>query len=216
MLEVDGIEIDRTAESSVRIIGSRVVHIDPWRLDGELESPANLVLITHEHEGHFSVEDLRHVVGPKTSVACPAAVAAELEDWQSLDLDVLQAGDTLTFGPLHVRAVAAYSDAPAADENLPGHPRAAGGLGYVVEMDGVRVYHAGDTGLIPDMRGLGTIDVALLPVAGGTIMSPADAAEAGRLIDPGIIVPIHYGATWGTVDDAYELDALAGRRVEII
>ena len=64
------------------------------------------------------------------------------------------------FGPVLIRAVAAYSVNPATQEELPPHPREAGGLGFLVEMDGVRIYHAGDTGLIPEMNDLGTVDVA--------------------------------------------------------
>ena len=216
MLEVDGVEIDRFAESCVRIKGSRLIFVDPLNLEGLHEGACDFALISHDHGGHFSAPDLKLVTGPRTVIAASLALEAELETWTGIDLNILQAADTLMFGPVLIRAVAAYSVNPATQEELPPHPREAGGLGFLVEMDGVRIYHAGDTGLIPEMNDLGTVDVALLPVAGGTVMTAAEAAEAAQRIDPRIVIPIHYGFSWGTVDDAYRLADISDRRVEII
>ena len=216
MLDVDGVEIDRFSESCVRIWGSRLIFVDPFNLEGLHDGACDLALISHDHSGHFSAPDLKRVTGPRTVVIANPALEAELETWPAIDLNILRAGDSLKFGPVLIRAVAAYSVDPATRDDLPPHPREAGGLGFVVELDGVRIYHAGDTGLIPEMNELGAIDVAMLPVAGGTVMTADQAAEAVRRIDPRIVVPVHYGVSWGTVDDAYRLADISDRRVEIV
>ncbi len=216
MLEVDGVEIDRFSESCVRIAGSRLIFIDPSDLQGLHDGACDFALISHDHTGHFSAPDLKHVTGPQTVTVANPALEAELEAWTGIDLNILREGDSLTFGPVLIRAIAAYSVNPVTQEDLPPHPREAGGLGFIVEMDGVHIYHAGDTGLIAEMNDLGTVDVALLPVAGGTVMTAEEAAEAVRMIDPRIVIPIHYGVSWGTVDDAYRLADISDRRVEII
>ncbi|MCY4109516.1 MAG: MBL fold metallo-hydrolase [Chloroflexi bacterium] len=216
MLDVDGVEIDRFSESCVRIRGSRLIFIDPFNLEGFHDGSCDLALISHGHPGHFSAPDLRRVIGPRTVVIANPALETELETWPGIDLNILRAGDSLRFGPVLVRAVAAYSTEAVSREDLPLHPREAGGLGFVVELDGLRIYHAGDTGLIAEMSELGEIDVAMLPVAGGTVMTADEAAEAVRRIDPRIVVPVHYGVSWGTVDDAYRLADISDRRVEIV
>ena len=216
MLEIDGVTIERFSESCVRITGSRLIFIDPLDVVGFHDGFCDFALITHEHVGHFSVSDLQHVAGPKSVIIANSGLEASIEKWPSVDLNILRPGDSLTFDPVLIRAVAAYSTDLADHENLPSHPREAGGLGFVVEMDGLNIYHAGDTGLIPEMTELGPIDVALLPVAGGTVMNSMEAAEAVRRIDPRIVIPMHYGVSWGVVGDAYQLADISDRRVEII
>ena len=110
---------------------------------------------------------------------------------------------------MQVRAVPAYNT------NKPNHPKESGHVGYVVQMDGRKVYHAGDTDLIPEMADIGC-DVALLPVGGTYTMTAEEAIEALEMIQPEYAVPMHYGDTLGGPDAAETFQNGAPAGVEVV
>ena len=92
---------------------------------------------------------------------------------------------------------------PAYNVNKKFHPKDEGWNGYVLEISGKKVYHAGDTDLIPEMQSLGDIDIALLPVGGTYTMTAEEAVDAVRFIKPKLAVPMHFGSdVVGTEEDA--------------
>ena len=196
---------------SFRLDGSSTVYIDPWKL-GDGAAPADAILITHEHADHFDLSDIAKIATANTQVVGPASVTGRLPELNSI---TLVAGQTATVGAATVEAVPAYNiDKRRASGELC-HPPAAGGLGYIVELDGVRIYHAGDTDAIPEMRGL-TCDVALLPVSGTYVMTAEEAAGACEMISAGTIVPMHWGEHVGTEDDAKRFASLCGSPVVVL
>ncbi|RLF54379.1 MAG: MBL fold metallo-hydrolase, partial [Thermoplasmata archaeon] len=99
---------------------------------------------------------------------------------------------------------------PAYNTDKDFHPGKNGWLGFVVEIDGVRIYHAGDTDFIPEMKGI-DVDIALLPVSGTYVMTAEQAVEAAKTIKPKVAIPMHYGAIVGGEKDASSFQkALAG------
>jgi L-ascorbate metabolism protein UlaG (beta-lactamase superfamily) len=84
----------------------------------------------------------------------------------------------------------------------PFHPREAGYVGYELSVRGERLYHAGDTDVIPEMDWVVGVDVALLPVSGIYVMTALEAAEAARRIQPAVAVPMHWGEHIGSHEDA--------------
>ena len=189
--------------ASFRLDGASTVYIDPWKL--LTAPPADIILITHEHHDHLSPEDIARITKLDTVVVCPASCANKLRG----DVRVVKPGQTVIIGEVTVRAVPAYNT------NKPNHPYAAGHLGYVVQMDGCRVYHAGDTDLIPEMAEIGC-DVALLPVGGTYTMTAEEAAGALGLIRPEYAIPMHYGEVVGSQSDAERLRSLAPDDVEVV
>jgi L-ascorbate metabolism protein UlaG (beta-lactamase superfamily) len=103
-----------------------------------------------------------------------------------------------------VRALAAYNTSKRGSGGRPFHPREAGGVGYDVGVRGERLYHAGDTDVIPEMDRVHGVDLALLPVSGTYVMTADEAAEAARRIQPRLAVPMHWGEHEGTREDALE------------
>jgi L-ascorbate metabolism protein UlaG (beta-lactamase superfamily) len=89
----------------------------------------------------------------------------------------------------------------------------AGGVGYIIEVGGVRIYHAGDTDFIPEMKDL-KVDVALIPVSGTFVMTADEAAQAVNEFKPKIAIPMHYGAIVGSIKDAEEFKKKA--KVEVV
>ena len=117
---------------------------------------------------------------------------------------MVQPGDKLTVSGIQIEAVPAYNT----NKNF--HPKQNGWLGFVLTVDGVRIYHAGDTDLIPEMDSI-KADIALLPVSGTYVMTAEEAVEAAKIIKPKLVIPMHYDSIVGSADDARRFcDALAG------
>lgn len=206
MLNLDGITITWLGHDTTKIKGDKVIYIDPFQLKGG--EAADIVLITHEHYDHCSPEDVARIRKKDTVVIGTADVTAKYKG----ETKTIKAGDSVTVHGITIQTVPAYNT------NKKFHPRASGWVGYVVNMNGKRVYHAGDTDRIPEMESLKDIDVALVPVSGTYVMTAEEAAEAVNRMKPKVAIPIHYGSIVGTKADAERLKNLvkAPTRVEIL
>ncbi len=173
--------------------------IDPFKIK-ECE-PADVILISHEHYDHCSPGDVKKVQKDSTVIVTEPNSAAKLTG----NIEVVEPGDQVTAAGVPVEAVPAYNT------NKSFHPKGNNWLGFVVTVDGVRIYHAGDTDLIPEM-GFLQVDIALLPVSGTYVMTAEEAVGAAKRIKPKIVIPMHYGAgVVGSLDDAKRLEeALVG------
>jgi L-ascorbate metabolism protein UlaG (beta-lactamase superfamily) len=190
--------------ASFRIDGSKRIYIDPWKLSGGPQ--ADLVLVSHSHYDHYSQADIDRISGPHTVLV----TVKEVADKAKGNVEVVEPGDTVEVQGVKIEAPPAYTIGKQS------HPKNNRWVGFVVEMDGKRLYYAGDTDLIPEMRDLLRIDVALLPVGGTYTMNAAEAAEAAKIIKPGVAVPYHWGDIVGSADDARRFAKLYGGKVEIL
>lgn len=191
-------------------VSKRVLYIDPYRIAAG--PGADVVLITHDHFDHFSPEDLRAVSKRGTTVVAPATVAEQLKG----QVVSVTPGESVEVSGIDVTAVAAYNTNKLDSDGRPFHPREAGWVGYVVTIAGLRIYHSGDTDVIPEMDQAAGVDVALLPVSGGYVMTATEAAEAARRINPGVAVPMHWGTLIGSHSDAQEFADQASVDVEVL
>jgi len=173
----------------------KVVYIDPWRIAGEPQD-ADVVLLTHPHFDHLSLEDLDKVAKADTVFVGPADCLTDLAG----DRRTVRPGDRLELGEITVEAVPAYNT------NKAYHPQDKRWVGFIVALGGTRIYHAGDTDVIPEMRDF-HVDVALLPVSGTYVMTAEEAATAAAILDPKLAVPMHYGTIVGSEEDARRFKA---------
>lgn len=192
--------------SGFRWDGTRTVYFDPYKIPDHAKK-ADLILVSHEHFDHCSKPDIKRIAGEDTLIIANADAARELKAARirCRDVHAMAPGEKQALGALTVRAVPAYNT------NKQFHPKASGKVGFVVTMDGMTVYHAGDTDLIPEMAGI-DCDVALLPVGGTYTMTAGEAAQAALMIRPKEVVPMHYGEVVGSPADAATLrDLLKGK-----
>ena len=165
----------------------KVVHVDPWgKLADYSRLPkADVILVTHEHQDHFDKNAIESIRKPGTIVVLTAACAGGT---------VMKNGDARTLGGLKVEAVPAYNLVHKRPDGQVFHPKGSGN-GYVLTFGDKRVYVAGDTENIPEMRTLKNIDIAFLPMNLPYTMTPQMAASAAGMINPRILYPYHYGET---------------------
>ena len=182
------------------------IYIDPFRIADGLP-PADLILITHDHHDHCSPEDVAKIQQSSTVIVTEPQSATKLAG----NIKIMIPGDSLEVAGITVEAVPAYNI------NKQFHPQGNRWLGFVLAVGEVRIYHAGDTDYIPEMQDI-RADIALLPVSGTYVMTATEAVQAALVINPQVVVPIHYDAVVGTIDDARRFaEGLAGKiRVEIL
>jgi L-ascorbate metabolism protein UlaG (beta-lactamase superfamily) len=179
------------------------VYFDPFQI--EQGPTAALILCTHDHFDHCVPEAVAHIRGRDTVIVTEPACAAKLA---GDNVRTLAPGQSLEAAGVKVEAVPAYNT----DKDF--HPRDNAWLGFVVTVEGVRLYHAGDTDHIPEMKGL-EVDVALVPVSGTYVMTAEQAAQAVADINPRLAIPMHYGAIVGQSDDASRFAELLQGKVPV-
>ncbi|WP_235203269.1 MBL fold metallo-hydrolase [Candidatus Magnetobacterium casense] len=177
--------------ASFRITGEKVIYVDPWEIKNPL--PADVILITHEHFDHCSPADVQKLVGANTVVVTTPDCASKLK----AKVRTVKPGEAFTVAGIKIETVAAYNT------NKQFHPKSKEWVGYIFSINGMRIYSAGDTDHIPEMKTLKDIDVALVPVSGTYVMTADEAVNAVKDINPKVAaVPMHYGKIVGTKADA--------------
>jgi L-ascorbate metabolism protein UlaG (beta-lactamase superfamily) len=177
--------------------------IDPFQV--ETAGKADIILITHAHHDHCSPDDIAKFVTPATVIVTEPESAAKIKEEKLCDdIRTMAPGDRLTVKDIPIEAVPAYNT------NKHFHPKEKNWLGFIITVDEDRIYHAGDTDLIPEMSDL-KVDIALLPVSGTYVMTAAEAVEAAKQIRPRTAIPMHFNAIVGTEADAEAFkEALTG------
>ena len=184
--------------ASFKIEGSLVVYIDPWKI-GQVVKDGNLILVSHTHQDHWSTTDIEKVrCRDSRLIGAGDVINAAGEG------DVLAPGGIIEFGDIRITGMPAYN------LRKPFHPRKKQWLGFVIDIDGVRIYYAGDTDRIPEMADLEDIDLALLPAGGKFTMNASRAAAAAGDIGAVQSMPYHWGTIIGRESDARQFADLAG------
>lgn len=161
---------------------NKIIYVDPIVVDNPIK--ADYIFITHAHQDHFSIDDIEKLAKDDTWIICPKKVAKKLGDYQ---VRQVIPGDVLELDGIGCEAVAAYS------KGFPTHPKSNDNVGYVLTIGDERIYFSGDTDLIPEIKTLEDITVAIVPIDGGNLtMSTNDAILLVNMLNPRIAIPTHY------------------------
>ncbi len=210
------IEISWLGHSGFLLENSKKIYIDPFKISSNLPK-ADIILLTHGHYDHCSVEDIGKLVknGTKIFVTPDGQSKITRFDAQIL-MEVVSPGQEFDFGDIKISTVPAYN------VDKPFHPKEEDFVGYLIKTNKLIIYHAGDTDKIPEMQKLTGFNqefIALLPIGGRFTMDSSEAFEAAKLIKPTIAIPMHWGSFVGTREDALDFKELCnscGIMVEIL
>lgn len=208
----DSISIN--THSSIRIEGSKVLYFDPFEI-AEGRGDADIIFVTHGHYDHYDPKSIAKIKKADTIIVAPESMKKQVsENDVTGDMQAMYylPGTAQEIGEIKVEAVAAYN------RLKPFHPKSKGWLGYVVTMDSVRYYVAGDTDPNEDNKKV-SCDVALIPIGGTYTMGKKHAADFIAEIGPQVVIPTHYGSVIGKPTDGNDLKELLesmGSKVEVV
>ncbi len=189
---------------------------DPYDIKETPEmAKVDFVFVSHMHFDHCDPNSIRKMLNDNGQVIAPACCQNELASFgeQAVIIDDKDKHETKYFK---------YWNIPAYNIDkfrTPGevfHPKEMGGVGWIIEVGATRFYHAGDTDMTPEMEALKKIDVAFLPISGTFVMTLEEAVKAAELLEPDIVVPMHYGKILGSVSDAHRFQNILKDKAKVL
>ena len=214
MFENQGVKLTWLGHDGFRIEDGQTIYIDQFKIEG-VTKKADIVLVSHEHFDHCSIEDLNKIITPNTVIVAHSQSRNTLSKLKVKEIRIVKPGEKLEINGVNFETVPAYNVNKFREPGKPFHPKEDEKLGFVLTVKGVRIYHAGDSDHIPEMKNIKT-DIALLPISGTYVMTVQEAVEATTSIKPKIAIPMHYDAIVGTAKDAEEFKKLAKCDVKIL
>ena len=193
--------------SSIRINKEKVIYIDPFKID-KIYHDADIIFITHSHYDHYSEEDIKKIIKEDTKII----VTNDLQESVS---NLINKENIIAVKPNEKYCIEgiSFETIPAYNINKQFHPKQNNWVGYVIELNGIIYYIAGDTDITEENKQI-KCDVAFVPVGGTYTMTAKEAASLVNIIKPKIAVPIHYGSVVGTKQDAEEFISLLDEGIE--
>lgn len=167
---------------------NKIIHIDPVLREADYSQlpGADLILVTHAHFDHLDIDAIKKITGENTIIIGTKECINKIKQG-----DILKNGESKTVLGITIKAVPAYNITPGRDKF---HPKGRDN-GYILEMDGKRLYIAGDTEDTPEMKALKDINIAFLPMNQPYTMTPEQVASAAKSFRPKILYPYHFGDT---------------------
>lgn len=197
-------EITINCHSSIRIAADKIVYFDPFKIS-EATHDADIIFITHDHYDHFSIDDIKKIEKEDTVYVIPECMYNQLGGENVI---VVNPGDKTEIEGYEVEVIPSYN------RHKLFHPRRKGYVGYIVKIEGQRVFVAGDCDRNDDLLKV-ECDIALIPVGGHYTMDSEEAAKLVNTIRPKIAIPTHYGDIVGKSDDGNRFAALVDKDIEV-
>ena len=208
MLDFNGVRFHWLGHDGYKLTldeGKTIIYTDPYQISESHhnKNDADIILISHNHFDHLSMDDLRHVIGNNTTIVAAKECIDQLKNVRAAETKGVVPGDKLTVQGIPIETLPAYNT------NKHFHPKADRKVGFIITLNKMRIYHTGDTDDIPEMSATEP-DVALVPVSGTYVMTAEEAAKAvNEKIKPKkLAIPMHYGSIVGTEKDAVKFKQL--------
>lgn len=189
--------IEWLGHSTIKINNqNQVIYIDPYNIKQDYND-ADMIFITHSHYDHFSEEDINKVKKENTNIIITEDVFEKTLSLGFKESNIITVKPNESYQIDNIK----FDTIPSYNVNKKFHPKENNWVGYVIDINGVKYYIAGDTD-ITDENKMIKCDVAFLPVGGTYTMDFEEAANLANIIEPKLVVPIHYGLIVGTLEDA--------------
>lgn len=190
--------VEVLCHSSIRINREKVIYIDPFKID-KYYNDADIIFITHDHYDHYSEEDIDKVKNEATMIVVPEKMLSKLLNKGFEREKIITVRPNEDYIVQNVK----FETIPAYNVNKLFHPKENEWIGYIITIQEIRYYIAGDTDITEENQKV-KCDVAFVPVGGTYTMNFKEAARLINKIEPKIAIPIHYGSVVGTRQDAEE------------
>ena len=181
---------------------NKIIYIDPFQLTGK-EEKADIILLSHIHHDHTSPLDIKKIQKNDT------IFVTSVDSFESHNVHVLKPGESTEIDGISIQATPAYN----IDKVF--HPKENNWIGFIITIEGKRIYHAGDTDAVPELQAI-KADICLLPVSGVYVMSAQEAVNLAMKIKPQVAIPMHYGSIVGSEGDAEEFKERLKGKVDVV
>ena len=207
---LDNIEV--IAQSAIRIKNkdNKVIYFDPFKLEEKYKNDADFIFITHSHFDHFSPEDILKIKKEETRIITPEDLREELEKIGFDESKVLLVKPNNEYNIEKIE----FITIPAYNINKNFHKKEFNWVGYIVNIDGEKIYVAGDTDNTEEARNV-KCDIACVPIGGTYTMNYEEAANLINIIQPRVAIPTHYKTIVGTMQDAQEFSKKILENIEV-
>ena len=192
--------------ASFKISGEKVIYIDPWKIQDK--EKADIILISHSHYDHFSLEDIKKIATRETEILMTPDCQSKLRDVPGR-VTLIYPGKKYNVKNILIETTPSYNI------NKKFHPKENDWVGFIINSSGKRIFYTGDTDNISEIKNI-KADIALIPISGTYVMDYKEAADLVNTMKPKIAIPYHYGDIVGTEQDALKFKKLAKIPVEIL
>ena len=201
--------IEVLCHSCIKFNKGEVIYFDPFKIEKNYND-ADVIFITHDHYDHYSEEDIDKVIKEETIIVAPEDLLTKLlkKGFERDNIVLVTPNQKYTVKGIEFQTIPAYN------VNKQFHPKANEWVGYVLKIEGVTYYIAGDTDITEENKKV-KCDVAFVPVGGTFTMDYKEAAELINEIKPKIAVPTHYGSIVGEKSDGISFSKLVSPEIEV-
>ena len=192
--------------ASFKFSGERIIYIDPVNVSDT--EKANIILVSHSHYDHFSLQDINKLSNSNTNILVTPDVQSKLKDVQG-KITLIEPNKKYNVQGILIETFPAYN------LNKPFHPKDNDWVGFIFTINGKKILYTGDSDLTTELQKF-RVDIALVPVSGKYVMNPKEAADLVNLIKPKLAIPYHYGSIVGSMEDAQKFKSLTQIPVNIL
>lgn len=201
-------KIEVLCHSSIKITGTKIIYIDPFKIKENYQN-ADYIFCTHSHYDHFSEEDINKVKKEYTKIV----ITNDLEEktlnlgFKKENITIVEPNNKYKIDKIEIETIPSYNILKQF------HPKENNWVGYILKIDEIKYYIAGDTDFTEENQKV-KCDMAFLPVGGTYTMNSEEAAKLANIINPKIVVPVHYGCIVGTKKDAEDFRTRLNKNIK--
>lgn len=201
--------IEVNTQSSIKLTLNKIIYFDPFKIENN-RNDADMIFITHNHYDHFDISSINKVKKENTIIVAPKSMEEDIRTINFKDYIFLNPNEEINLDNINVKAIPAYN----IEKSF--HPRENNWLGYIVTYNNISYYIAGDTDKTKEVESV-SCDIAFIPIGGYYTMDVNEAAELVKIMNPKVIIPIHYGSIIGDPNYGKELqEKLANTEIEVV